>query len=382
MNKKTYVQLKTSSIVFMALLTALVAPTSACKSAAASGGPDPAITTDSPTVEQRVQWQPANAADTNLVVTLPAEVVLPSDARRTLAPFLSGQLEHWHLRPGQYVRAGEPMATLTSPGLSQTIAAIARIRQERIHLTEQIDAIQPAVDRGIRPIDDVLSLRAEIGRLGAQLGELQQAASIMRRSAGGETDGASWTWTAPQDAYVSDILCAVGDHVLDSEPCIELVDLRGALVRVEVPERYVAMYPIGSDTRLHFVPTGSTTEPLTLSWVRTEPWAEVDTRSMSVYFAPDQTSLIPGTTGRGTLAVSPPEHAVEVPAGTMTTIGGQEGVIVQGDDDLLTSTFVPVHRLGRSNDGIVVSAPGLGPGTPIAYRGVFLLKSILLMQGE
>jgi cobalt-zinc-cadmium efflux system membrane fusion protein len=364
------------------LLLTLSGGAISCAPASASGGPDPVAAATTMTVEERVQWQPALAADTNMVVTLPAEVVLPSNARQTLAPFLSGRLESWHLRPGQHVRAGEPLATLTSPGLSQTTAAIARIRQERVHISEQIDALQPAVDRGIRPIDDVLSLRAELGRLGAQLTELQQAAAIMRRSAGGATEGASWTWTAAQDAYVSDILCAVGDNVQDSEPCIELVDLRGALVRVEVPERYVALHPPGPDTTLNFVPTGAMSGSETLSWFRSEPWAESDTRSVSVYFSPSEGSLIPGTTGRGTIAVPAPENAIQVPAGTLTSIGGEEGVIVQGDGDLLTSTFVPVQRLGRSGDGIVVWAPGLQPGTPIAYRGVFLLKSILLMQGE
>ena len=368
-----------------ALCLALAASAISCHAEPDPAAPDLA-TRPGPELQplsERIRYAPVMAADVLEATLLPAAIVLPSNATAMLAPYVEGRLARWLVAPGDTVLAGDPMAELLSPRWSDVDALARQLRSQIEQRQQQLTQFRSAVDGGLRPIDDVLVLEAELARLQSELQSLLTSQRSLRAAAGADTDsqsGAAWVWRAPAAGYVQSLQCATGAPVGPLSACVELVDLSQRWVRVDVPESIHQRIP--PTVTLTFRPSGSAVESGPLALVRFEPVADAASRTISWYFQATA-DLVPGTSGIASLHVGAPTDAVFVPDAALTILGELRGVLVHLDpQDPAAAAFLPVEVLGRNPDGgWVARAAELTPGTEVAVEGVFLLKSLVLMNG-
>lgn len=328
-----------------------------------------------PDLAGRVSWEAAAATDRVVVATLPAEVVARPGGRVQLAPPDIGRLDRWAVQPGDAVQAGQVLAWLTSPELSSRLASLeaaeAQIAVARL-AAEQADR---AADRGVRAQADADLALANLEAVTAGRDALSRSLTARRDTTRRGADG--WAWTSPTDGVVQTLTCDVGT-VVPSTGCVSLVRAEGTWVRVGVPERYGRWLDAGGLSGVLETIAGDTVE---LAWASTAPAYDPHTRARATWFvAPEP--LIQGSTGRLRLVAPAPDGATEVPAAALTRVEGRPAVLRRADGASPThaADVVEVEVLGRSPGRVMVS--GLAPGDPVAVKGLFLLKSLLLIDDD
>ena len=115
----------------------------------------------------------------------------------------------------------------------------------------------------------------------------------------------------------------------------------------------------------------------TLTWIS----AEVDARTRRVRARAEVPNpdgrLRAGMFGRARVWTRPAAAVVRVPAAALQRVEGRPVVFVRVADDLFEARAV---LAGRAWEGQVEVPAGLQPGEPVAVRGVFALKSQLLIS--
>jgi len=340
-------------------------------------------------LEERVTFAPADSATEVVLITLPGEVVLPPGASRALGPPLPGVVVEVLVAVGDVVEEGQALAVLSSLALSDLVAeeaelvAVLRAR-ERLLATRR-----PQVQRGVAPRQEVEALELAAREARARLQSLR-AQLEARRRLGAEAED-TWRWRAPADGVVSDLRCVAGATVGSETPCVTLLDLARAELRVRAPERLLGALPADGAGALlaRWRPIGHPTHDLELTLARRAPVVDPASRSLELFFrlpgrgdAPLDPALVPGASGRVELVLPAPEGLLRLPATALTRLEGAEVVFVRdpGAPGGLPAGPVAVTRIGRAGadgDDVVVRATAeLPAGAPVAVRGVFLLKSL------
>lgn len=318
-------------------------------------------------IAARTAWVPAALPDQVPVATLPAEVVPGPGAAWNLAPPTAGRLVSWAVVPGQRVSAGDALATLTSPQLADLEAQASALRATVTRRQAALDAARAAERSGIG------STTARVDAEAALAESRAEASAIARRLAATRDttarSGGSWTWQAPADGTVQDLHCEPGPVSAD-QACVSLVDTAGGQVQVRLPERYLA--EVGRDVSGTFHAVDGTTA--TLSLLTASPGLDPHTRSRTLRFAADPPMIL-GASGRATLVVPASDGIVAVPARALTRIEGEPAVMRKLGE---AAEPVPIDLVGRDPERIYLR--GLAAGDVVAVEGVFLLKSLSLLD--
>ncbi len=358
----------------------------ACGPAEASVGQPEA--TPASTLGQRIVTSEAQPAPETTLVTLPAEVVVPSHAVQALGPPLPGRLTRWHVTVGAQVRAGAPLAELTSPELADLEAAeaeLARVVRDRRRI---LGKQRQHVATGMQPVQSSYEAELALGEAEARLGAVRKQLEA-RRTLSAHGPGMTWTWTAPAAGVVREISCALGATVGAEVACVTLLDASAAELRVRVPERHTGR--LGPETRLTWQPTAAWPDALALDLQlsRLDPVVDPRSRTRAAFFTPGPEAadaarwMVVGATGPAALRAPAEAGAVLVPAAALTRIDGQPAVLVAAPGAAPDAARpLTVSVLGRSDAGVVVRGDPLAPGASVVTRGVFLLKSVLLLEDE
>lgn len=322
-----------------------------------------------PALAERVAWGVVQVPERVPVAILPAEVLPETGAVHELGPGVDGRIAAWRVAPGEPVAAGDPLATLQSPELSSlesraTELAATVAQQERL-----VELRAAAAQRGVASAADLREAQAV-------LVEARAARDAVRRQLRAHRDtttreGGSWTWRAPADGVVGAITCSLGS-VDPARTCLTLVQPEGVVLEVMVPERHLA--------RLESPVTATFTAADGRSWSFAEqsraPVVDPRSRARSFRFVVlGAGGPLPGASGRAELSVEAAPGVFEIPARGLTRIEGADVVFVREGD-----AFPPrsVEVLGRSGDTVVVR--GLSAGDEVVSHGVFLLKSLALLE--
>lgn len=303
-------------------------------------------------------WAAPATADRQVLVTLPAEVEPDPAATTTLGPRVAGRLVAWDVRPGDAVRRGQRLARLDSPALVGLAATVDGRRRAR-------DAAEARLAAGV-------GTRAELAQADAELADSQATLDSARRTLAVGTGDASWT--SPVDGVVGALRCTQGQDVGPGDACVVLVDPSRVAVLARVPERHLARLDgatgrwIGTD--------GVRVDALALA--SREPVADRESRTVALRFAvPPGSALVPYTSGRVDVVVPLTDGAFAVPHAALTTLDARPVVFARTPDG---AEPLAVEVLGRDGDTAIVRGPLAG--REVAFRGVFELKSRVLLGGE
>lgn len=320
-------------------------------------------------IAERTAWAEAVVPDRVPIATLPAEVVPGPGAAWNLAPPTSGRLVSWEVVPGQRVSAGDPLATLTSPRLAELEAQATALRATITRRETALGAARAAERSGIGSTTTRVDAEAALAEARAEAGAIARRLSATRDTT--SRSGGTWVWQAPAAGTVQALRCEPGPVSAD-HACISLVDTAGGQVQVRLPERYLS--EVGSAVSGTFEAVDGTTA--TLSLLTASPGLDPHTRTRALRFAADPPVLL-GASGRATLVVPASEGIVAVPARALTRIEGSAAVMrKQGD----TAEPVNIELVGRDAERIYLR--GLDAGDPVATEGVFLLKSLSLLDED
>lgn len=308
----------------------------------------------------RAAWRAAEPAERHVLITLPAEVEPLPSARTHLAPRLPIRIVQWRVEPGDALEIGTPLATIQSPSLA-SLDAVSRT-QRRLR-----DTRQDQLELGIGTAADLASAEVDLASAAAK----QRDARSTVTTGGGES-----VWISPLAGVVGPLTCQQGAEIQPGTPCLT-VDRPGEVrVRAWLPERYL---PQLRDAQGTFTASdGRKLGPLPL--VSREPSIDAQSRTVGLRFQVEAPELLAGTSGRLALSVRAPDGAFTVPTSALTTLDGDDVIFVQTEGALSTLT---VQRLGLGIEPETVVLQGdLPTGAQIAWRGIFSLKSALLLEHD
>ncbi|TVQ92965.1 MAG: HlyD family efflux transporter periplasmic adaptor subunit [Deltaproteobacteria bacterium] len=308
----------------------------------------------------RASWIAPRAAERHVLITLPAEVEPLPNARTHLAPRLPIRVVRWRVEPGTEVEVGTPLADIESPNLASLDARSRSQRRLR-------DARQGQLDLGVGTEADLAAAEIELAAADAALRDARRTVT---------SKGGGSTWTSPVAGVVGPITCPQGSEIQADTACLT-VDRPGEVrVRAWLPERY--LHRLRDPQATFTVSDGRVLGPLTM--VGREPSIDAQSRTVGLRFAVDGTDLLAGTSGRLALSVQAPPGTFVVPASALTPLDGQDVVFLRSGHEPITA---PVERLGLGTEPkTVVIRADLPPGSEIAWRGVFGLKSELLLEED
>jgi membrane fusion protein, heavy metal efflux system len=296
-------------------------------------------------------------------------VVLPWFGRAFASTRVEGVVRRVLARPGQEVKAGDPLAVVESLPLE---ALRLEERQARIELAlaEENLARAQALGEAVVAGSEILMLEVERDD---KKNAVETAARRLQAvgDPGGEDAGVSVR--APRDGVVVDVDAMVGQHVRPDQHLFELQDLGVLWLELEVPEPYVARVQAGQDVRARFValPGRTFSGPIELAALRMEPHAH--TRRAWVRVDNADHALLPGMFGAADVVLRRAEEAFVAPAAGVVVDGAERYAFVQTGEGTFRKQNVV---LGARSGGRLEVLEGLYPGDIVVTHGSHELSAL------
>ena len=337
------------------VLFAIAIATAACSK---SEPPAPAPAAEDHRASARTPWVKARSPEDLSLLEAPARVLAPPDAIGAVTAPFPGRVVKIHVRAGQTVAAGEPIAEIAMVELVRAAAAysaagtrLAAFRKRKAQL-DQLRA------DGLARLADLADVEAQMASAQAD----QQAAMGTLRAAGaGGGD-------------VGSILASGGAIAMKSPVAGVVLEVNAALgegrdVGAEPIARIAGKGPIRVEARLaHTPPDGSRFEivpqqgaPFEVKLVATSPVVETADGTVRTWFEPIGDASLPhGASCRLRVLVDAKDGAVAVPAKAVGLRNGKAFVVTRKTD-----APVEVTVLASSGSDALVKGP-IAPGDEVA----------------
>ncbi|MBT9560797.1 MAG: hypothetical protein IV100_32535 [Myxococcales bacterium] len=353
-------------------------------SSAVTPGADPRAT--------RVRFETVAPAGLETLAVLPAEVVVPPHAIQAVGPALAGRLISWHVSPGDRVAVGTPLALVESLEFADLEARRAELSETVKQRRRILNRRKQHVAAGVETEQALLEIEGALAGDQAALTAIERQLAA-RRSLGDSTGattpgnepsanrGVSWTWTSSVKGVVSAVSCPTGSLQEPGSECITIVDDSLTMVRVAVPERHLSR--AGAEGRATLILASDRAETaIPMALARRDGALSRSSRTLAHYYAPESaTPLQIGATGRVAITAPAPPSTVRVKRASVTRMGGDDVVFVPGDGPGGGVPMV-VRIAGRAEDDLLISAESLRADSKVAVHGLFLLKSLALVEAE
>ncbi len=332
-------------------------------------------------IRGRLSFVEVMPAEDNTLVYLPAQVRVPMSARHLLAPPIEAMVLGIHVDVGAELELGTELASMQSPDQRAARTAEQEWREIARQRQAHAESLEARVEAGFQS-----SLPLQEAQLAAREAEASARRARSERSATQSwvdnisRDG-GWIWRSGVSGVVTTSMCSPGTRVQPANSCFEVVDIDRAEVEIRVPERWSEAAREGS--RIDYSPaSGGGTQRLVFS--RRAPVLDATSRTRSVFYRPptdSEIALVPGASGRAALITDASVEALAVPRASITELGGGDVVFVDRDAPALPAA-VTVEVVGRWGADALVLSDGLSAGDSVVSRGAFLMKSLLLLEGE
>jgi cobalt-zinc-cadmium efflux system membrane fusion protein len=302
-------------------------------------------------------------AVTEPVALLPGTVVPALNARIVAAAPFAGTVVHTFVVPGQSVAKDEPLATIASRELIDTLSAIRQAEAE----LQVADAIarrrRDLATKNIASPTLAEEAEAQVVKLRAVLEQHKRMLSIGSIKVG---EGGQYTIAAPEAGAVAEMRATPGATLEAMTPAVAIASSADVWIEAQVPADLVTRIRPGDTVQVIDGPAGQVIS-ISGSLDRT-------TRSATmVVSVPPDSGLLPGQ--MVTLSVLRPTETggLEIPATSVAWIGDQYVVFVKSDGGF-TATAVTVR--GKSPLGATV-AGDMRPGEQVAVSGLPQLEAML-----
>lgn len=286
---------------------------------------------------------------------------------------LPARIRVLHVREGDRVSAGDPIATLDaerlSLGVEQATAAIDAAAVARDQLLSDLERARRLAASGAVPESQVTTLEAQLRAAEANIHSLSTA----RRSAGAERRRA--VVRAPVDGVVAQLAFNTGDTVAGAVPICAIVQAEHVELMLRATEADYVRIHENMGVLVTFPALPDVTRPGVVTSV--SPVLDRMTRTASVEITIDNAdgALRPGMTGRA---------AIELSRRTGVVLVAAQAVIMLPETDETRRAMVFVVEEGHANRRDVTIGPrtgdrieiveGLAAGTEVVLEGQHLLR--------
>lgn len=295
---------------------------------------------------------------------IPGRVALQVAARATVGAVVEGQVEQVLVRPGDKVKAGDPLLKIHSAGGGQARAeaeqALARLNAAEESLRRYTVMAEKGIATELEKFE--AELHAREARIDVE--RTRGATSLL-----GAGDGVQFFITAPTNGVILSISVANGSALQPGNDVIEIGDPSKVWIEAEVGDEEAAEVTPGQLASIAITRTGKT-----LSAKVETVSGQVDpvTRRHHIYLGTDADSvraLAPGRLVDVRLAEPPNQLRVPVEA-VLIKEGDRRIVYVEGVDGRLHARDVLINTPA---EGHVRVTQGLVPGERIVVKGALLL---------
>lgn len=312
----------------------------------------------------QIRLEKAEPAAKDALAVLPATVVPPLNSRVAISAPFAGTVLTANVLVGQYVKEGEPLATIASRDM---LEAMARLRQSEVEL----QAAEVIARRHQELLDKQVGSRTKAEETQTEVNKLRVATEQHRRIASlgnikGNADG-SYTLVAPRAGQVVETRAAPGVS-LETMAAAVIIDTSDELwVQAQLPAMFVKRIGQGDEIVIsnaiagRVISVGSSLDPLTRS-------------ATLLARLPRDCGLVAGQMVTVTVAKPASPEALTVPSRSITHIDGKPTVFLRVPEGFAPT---PVSVRGKTADAATIEGK-IKPGQEIAVTGVAQLEKMLL----
>lgn len=310
-----------------------------------------------------IQIAQSRPATTEAIALLPATVVPAMNAHiAATAPF-SGTVVQAHVLPGQYIKKGDPLTTLASRELLETLSLLAQSEAELQGAKAIAERKRTLANKKIYSTTMADEAEAQVAKIQAVIDQNRHAVAM-----GGIKRGENGLYTivASSDGRVDEVTAMPGDAVQPMGPVVTFDTSNQIWVEAQVSADLVRKIQVGDKVQIIDGPEG----------VVVSIGGSLDkmTRSATLFASlPDDSSLLPGQ--MVTISVLRPAitGSLEVPSSAVSWINERHAVFVRQPEGFRLAT---VTVRGRSPSVATVTGD-LAAGEMVAASGLPQLEFIL-----
>ena len=345
------------------------------------GGPTPTAQADSvadPDVitlseaqlnEVAVQTTAVTEQPVTTTLQLPARVQPGADQEAFVTSLVDGRIERLRARTGQRVQAGEIIADVAAPDLSEMVADLRQARDE-LDRQRRLDERGVAIEKTLRAAErQWQSARQRLRSIGVRPARIERVAT-------GDEDMTTLPLVAPLDGVVLDRMTVLGAPVQQGDKLYHIADLQPIRVMANVFERNLSLVREGQSVTV--------TTPMNPDRAyegaidQLTPQVEDESRAASARIVLDNSdgSLRPGM--YATVQVQrtgEPQPAIAADH-LLTDASGAFVLVREGP-----RTFRRVYLEADAEAEGTVAIPTLSPGTEIVTQGAYQIVSALNQRG-
>jgi RND family efflux transporter MFP subunit len=326
-------------------------------------------------VRMKLVFQPARSADLRDGNSVPATVINSPEHSAQAITLYSGTLTHWHRVPGDAVRAGQPIVTLSSPGLMAVeeswLKAHHNLEQARYELERDNELFREGIiakqrlqqtGRRLQQVEFTLaSHRQQLTRAGFTDTELIQLTS-------GKRQPGEYPIKSPAAGILSERLFNVGQAVPADTPVATLRADSELWLEAAIPNALAANLDVGDRLQLT---RSNDTVVLKYKNAAINP----TTQMVDIMAALEQSqTALPGQTLM--LTLPPLARGVLVPAAAVTHSDNATTVYVRSENGI-EARAIALLPMGSN----YLATGGISPGEELVVEGAALLKGIQLGLG-
>jgi cobalt-zinc-cadmium efflux system membrane fusion protein len=313
-----------------------------------------------------IKVEQVRPAKVEALAVLPGTVIPPLNSRIVATAPFAGTVTQVHVLPGQRVRKGEPVATISSRELLDVQSQLSQAEAE----LQMADAIarrkRLLVDKKFQNPVVAEEAEAQVTKIKAVIEQLERTLSLNAISLG---QNGEYSIPAAQDGTVVEVNAMPGDTIAAMGAVVTVDTSNELWVEVQVPASVVELIKPGSAIQIVGGPEGRV--------VSVGTTLQGMTRSALLYAAvPASSGLLAGQLVSTELQRPTVPGAASVPANAIARISGRSAVFVRNDTGFTIKT---VELRGKSADAATVVGD-LPPDAKVAASGLPQLEQML--QGE
>jgi membrane fusion protein (multidrug efflux system) len=280
--------------------------------------------------------------------------------------FISAYVDTVLVRPGDYVKRGEVLATLDCRNASasnQAVAAEARAIDARQRaISDESARLKTMLDGGFVSPNESEQKEAQ------SASELAQLASQRAKMVGTNLEVSDCILRAPFDGEIATRAIDPGAFVRPGTALVSVVDRTTVRMTFDVPEGDFEMVSPGTALTVRVLATGET---FAGKIARRSPAADPDTRTVHCEVdIPDPKRHLPvNTTGEVRIEVGQPHPATAVPLDAVSITGSKAVLFAVAGGKARNATYRVEGELG----GTVFLDTSLQPGTQVVSEGRAIL---------
>ena len=303
-----------------------------------------------------------------------AELEFDQNRLAEIAPLVGGVLQAVEVDLGSRVRAGELLATVSSPEIGEAQGDYLRaLAGDELH-ARSLERQRALHAEGISSDAELQEVEAAHRASTAALRQARQRLAVLGFDDASIERGLL-ELRAPFDGEIVERSVVRGAVVEANEPLFTLADRSFIWAMVRIPESALPRVAVGQPVDLAVESLPGESFRGTLTWLSTRVDDRTRLAEGRVELPNPDGRLKAHMFARALIATAYDDHALVVPGDAVQHVSGTPVVFVKAGEDLFEARPV---SLGASRGDRVQVTGGLFPGEPVVVAGGFALKSQLL----